>query len=72
MSAEKHKKIVGVGQLDQDHVLVEYSNNSSAVYSAGQLESLTPVQVEGEEDDEDDVADQYEKNVLQFPQQNVG
>jgi hypothetical protein len=72
MSPREHKQIIGVLRLDHDRVVVEYSNNSSAVYTVDQLQSLTPVQVGTEEDDEDDVADEYEKNVLQFPQRHVG
>jgi hypothetical protein len=65
------KKIVGVGLLDQDHVLVEFSNNVSAVYTKHQLETLIPVEVGTEDEDEDDVADLYDRNILQFPQRNV-
>lgn len=62
--AEQSKKIVGVGRMDQDCVVVEFSNNSSAVYTADQLASLRPIEIETEEDEEDDVAEEFEKSHL--------
>jgi hypothetical protein len=47
-------KIVGVGRVDTDGVLVEYSDNSSVVYKQGQLEKITPEQIVREEEDKDE------------------
>jgi hypothetical protein len=58
------KKIIGVGRMDQDRVVVEFSDNSSAVYTAEQLASLRPIETETEEDEEDDVAEEFEKSYL--------
>lgn len=58
------KKIIGVGRMDQDRVVVEFSDNSSAVYTADQLASLRPIEIETEEDEEDDVAEEFEKSHL--------
>jgi hypothetical protein len=61
---DHNKKIVGVGRMEQDRVVVEFSDNSSAVYTAEQLASLRPIETETEEDEEDDVAEEFEKSYL--------
>jgi hypothetical protein len=50
--------------MEQDRVVVEFSDNSSAVYTAEQLASLRPIESETEEDEEDDVAEEFEKSYL--------
>jgi hypothetical protein len=52
--ADKPVKIVGVSRVDNDGVLVEYSDNSSVVYKQGQLENITPEQIVREEEDKDE------------------
>jgi uncharacterized protein YukJ len=67
MSDKKHKSIVGVHRMNETAVLVEYSDNSSAIYTASQLSGLVPIELTpGNEIDRESV-EKYERNVLQFP-----
>jgi len=46
MAEEKAPKILNVDLLSGDELRVSYSNNSTAVYTVEQLESLHPKDVE--------------------------
>ena len=63
-SVRPHQEDHQIGRMDQDRVVVEFSDNSSAVYTADQLASLRPIEIETEEDEEDDVAEEFEKSHL--------
>lgn len=52
MSKEESKLIVGVARIDEHAVLVEYSNNSSATYTAAQLATLVPTEIATEDETE--------------------
>ncbi len=45
MSDEKPTKIVGVDRMDENAVLVEYSDNTTAVYTKDQLAAIKPKHV---------------------------
>jgi hypothetical protein len=47
-------KIVGVERQKEDAVLVEYSNNSTAIYTQDQLATIKPKQVMTDEEVEDE------------------
>jgi hypothetical protein len=68
MSDGKHKHIVGAQRMNESAILVEYSDNSSAIYSALQLSGLVPLELIAENETEED----YPKNVVPFPRRNVG
>jgi len=54
MLGEEPKKIVGVGRMNEHAVMVEYSDNTSAIYTVDQLAALTPKEIAiGEEAKED-------------------
>ena len=40
MSDGERRKIVGVGRMNEHAVMVEYSDNTSAIYTADQLATL--------------------------------
>jgi hypothetical protein len=48
--AEVQVTITKVDRLNDDKILVEYSDGTTAVYTAPQLATLTPVQVADNED----------------------
>jgi hypothetical protein len=48
--AEVRMKIIKVDRLNDDKILVEYSDGTTAVYTAPQLATLTPVQVANDQD----------------------
>lgn len=70
MSDGELKKIIGVGRMNEHAVLVEYSDNTSAIYTADQLATLVPIELGIEA--EEGAADGHGENVLQFPESNVG
>ena len=52
--SERELKIVGVGRMNEHAVMVEYSDNTTAIYSVEQLASLVPIEiVTGEKVEED-------------------
>jgi hypothetical protein len=67
MSDRKHKSIVGVQRMNETAVLVEYSDSSSAIYSASQLCSLVPIELKTSNDIEKE-DEKYERKILRFPQ----
>ena len=68
MSDTKHKIIVGVQRMNETAVLVEYSDNSSAIYSASQLSGLVPIELKTEDEIEKEDSQKYGRKLLQFPQ----
>ena len=54
MSDREQKRIVGVGRMNEHAVMVEYSDDTSAIYTVDQLAALTPIEIAiGEEVKED-------------------
>jgi hypothetical protein len=72
MSDRKHKGIVGAQRMNENEILVEYSDDSSAVYSAFQLSSLVPIELMTESEIEEEDDEPHIKNVLQFPPEMSG
>jgi hypothetical protein len=54
MSENEPKRIVGVGRLGKDALVVEYSNNLTALYTLDQLTAIEPREVLVDEDVEED------------------
>ncbi|HEX3893670.1 MAG TPA: hypothetical protein VHW46_13925 [Terracidiphilus sp.] len=54
MSDQEPEKIVGVARIDNDAVIVEYSNNTSAIYTVDQLLALKPKELITESSLEED------------------
>jgi hypothetical protein len=73
MFDRQHKRIIGVARVDQNAVLVEYSNNTSAIYTVEQLAGIPPKELAvGEEIEEDDPERDNKIKIVQFPRRNVG
>ncbi len=68
MSASNHKSIVGAARLNETAVVVEYSNNTSAIYTAAQLATLDPLELATEEENGEKDGDYSKGKVVQFPQ----
>jgi hypothetical protein len=65
MSEGKNKRIVGAQRMNESAILVEYSDNSSAIYTAAQLSGLIPIEFQAGNEIEED--EDYPKNVVRFP-----
>ena len=71
MSDSKHKSIVGAARLNETAVLVEYSDKSSAIYTAAQLATLTPIELVTEDETEGNDDAHRRGNVVEISTNNV-
>lgn len=71
MPDREPKIIIGVGRMNEHAVLVEYSDNTSVIYTADQLANLAPIESISEDEIEEEDAERDERNVMQFPQRTA-